>query len=420
MKVLVSAFSCDPHRGSEPGVGWNWPAEIARRGHEVHVLTLPEHRAAIESLGPGQHPDGLHVHYHQTLAPFPQLSRLPGGVYPHIYAWQWSAARFVRRLHARIGFDLAHHITFATARFPSFLGDLDCPFVIGPVGGGERSPRALRRSLPWGAARFEDVRELANALLRYDPMVRATLRAADRVYVKTQDTLDSLPSFVREKASRASELGLPPLPPPPRTPSHSGLRLLFLGRFIHVKGMHIGLQVLREVLDQLPDTRLTMVGQGPAEASWRSLATRLGVDHAIDWLPWVAKDDVPAIYSEHDLFLFPGLHDSGATVTFEASAYGCPVVCFKLGGPGENLDNDIARIIPVEGLSEAEVARNMAMEIASLAKDTAERDRIAENAMKWASHRQWADTIAAVYEELEIWLEGRSRGRGAANGGKSA
>ena len=42
MRILLSAFSCGPHRGSEEGVGWNWAIEAARLGHEVIALTQTE------------------------------------------------------------------------------------------------------------------------------------------------------------------------------------------------------------------------------------------------------------------------------------------------------------------------------------------------------------------------------------------
>ena len=38
MKVLMSAYACEPGKGSEPAVGWNWALQAARR-HEVWVLT---------------------------------------------------------------------------------------------------------------------------------------------------------------------------------------------------------------------------------------------------------------------------------------------------------------------------------------------------------------------------------------------
>lgn len=47
MRILLSAYSCEPHRGSEPGLGWNTTIELARN-HEVWVITKERHRKAIE------------------------------------------------------------------------------------------------------------------------------------------------------------------------------------------------------------------------------------------------------------------------------------------------------------------------------------------------------------------------------------
>ncbi len=49
MRVLLSAYACEPGKGSEPGVGWRWAIEIARRGHEVIVLTRANNRTVIET-----------------------------------------------------------------------------------------------------------------------------------------------------------------------------------------------------------------------------------------------------------------------------------------------------------------------------------------------------------------------------------
>jgi len=38
MRVLISAYACEPDKGSEPGVGWNWALAAAEK-HEVWVLT---------------------------------------------------------------------------------------------------------------------------------------------------------------------------------------------------------------------------------------------------------------------------------------------------------------------------------------------------------------------------------------------
>lgn len=49
MKILLSAYACEPNKGSEPGVGWSWATEYAKQ-HQVWV-GLP--CIAIATGGPG-------------------------------------------------------------------------------------------------------------------------------------------------------------------------------------------------------------------------------------------------------------------------------------------------------------------------------------------------------------------------------
>jgi len=48
MKVLLSAYLCEPEKGSELAVGWNWVLQIARF-HDVWVLTAGEWRKGIQN-----------------------------------------------------------------------------------------------------------------------------------------------------------------------------------------------------------------------------------------------------------------------------------------------------------------------------------------------------------------------------------
>jgi hypothetical protein len=38
-KILLSAYACEPNKGSEPEVGWKWAITLSQLGHEVYVIT---------------------------------------------------------------------------------------------------------------------------------------------------------------------------------------------------------------------------------------------------------------------------------------------------------------------------------------------------------------------------------------------
>jgi hypothetical protein len=61
--VLLSAYACEPGKGSEPGIGWNLARHLAEH-HEVWVLTRTNNRPAIEAELARNPVPGLHFVYH--------------------------------------------------------------------------------------------------------------------------------------------------------------------------------------------------------------------------------------------------------------------------------------------------------------------------------------------------------------------
>ena len=47
-EIIISAYACEPHKGSEPEVGWRWSLEAANKYTKVVVLTRKNNRKSIE------------------------------------------------------------------------------------------------------------------------------------------------------------------------------------------------------------------------------------------------------------------------------------------------------------------------------------------------------------------------------------
>jgi glycosyltransferase involved in cell wall biosynthesis len=405
MRVLLSAFACAPRSGSEPGVGWHWALEVARLGHEVVVLTRARHRLQIEAeRDAGRLPASLRFDF---LMP-DWLGRLAARGLPlqlvHL-AWQLVAWRHARRRLRGERFDLVHHITYCVIRQPSFMGRLPVPFVLGPVGGGERAPWALRSGMGARGWLVELARDGLNRLARVDPITRQALAAARLIYVSSPDTARLVPKRHQGKVRIGLQVGidLPELRPEEGVEGPAGgpLRLLFVGRCLAWKGMHIGLAALAELLARGRRARLTIAGTGTAAVHWRAQAHRLGIDDALDWLAWVEHDRMAAVYLAHDVLLFPSLHDSGGQAVLEALAHGRPVACFDLGGPGSIVDASCGRVVVTRGRRRREVVRNFADALQELADSPALRVRLGEGARVRAARYAWPCQVAAVYAEIE-------------------
>ena len=50
MKILLSAYACEPNKGSEPAVGWNWTRSLIDQGHDVHLITRSNNQPSIDAF----------------------------------------------------------------------------------------------------------------------------------------------------------------------------------------------------------------------------------------------------------------------------------------------------------------------------------------------------------------------------------
>lgn len=413
MKVLLSAYSCAPNYGSEPGVGWNWAVEVARLGHDVVALTTDLWQEETKAeLATGGLPNNLSFDFFMP----PWLGRLRAwgwrrgriNLTEQIVQtiWQILAVRYVRRRFTPDRFDLVHHITYGGIRYTTCMAGAPYPLVIGPLGGGERSPGPLRSQLPFLAYANELVRDLHTRMVRIEPMTTAACRKAAVIFVKTRESRDALAPRFRDKIQIEMEVGVPARNPPPRSVRATAqpLRLLYAGRLIHWKGLSFGLEALARARGSGVDAMLSIAGRGPAEPHWRELARRLDLENRVRFLGWVPFEEMQARYLEHDALLFPSLHDSSGNAVLEALSYGLPVICFDLGGPGAIVTRDSGRVVPTAGRSADACIAGLTAAIQELAHGDALRAALSQGALRRADDFRWPMQVVRVYGKIESVL----------------
>ena len=403
MKILLSAYACEPDKGSEPGVGWHWALALVRRGYEVHVITRSNNREAIEG-SPSAADSRLHFHYFDLRTRF--WKHWPGGIYLYYLLWQYGASRLARKLHASERFDLVHHITFVSFRQPSFMGRLGIPFIFGPVGGGETMPRAFFRNLPLSARCSEMIRGLGNRVVALDPFMRRTYASARTIVCATQETFDAIPPKFHEKCLvqraigiEASQIGQVHASEEPVL-QESKPQFLFIGRLLYWKGLHLALRALAEVRKQVPDVRLRIIGEGPDKSWLVETARRVGVTDLVDWIPHKPQHEIWQEYRCSTGFIFPSLHDSGGMVVLEALAAGLPVVCLDLGGPGSIVDSSCGFAVPAKAKSEDQVVTQLSAAIVALARNAELRSTLGEGALAKVRNVTWDAAAESVYRHL--------------------
>ena len=343
MKVLLSAYACEPGRGTEPGVGWNTAWEMAKY-HEVWVLTRPDDgREAIEAelqLNPNPN---LHFIYF-TLPILGSLWQQGGSIafLIHYYLWQIQAFFVARRLHAKIGFDLAHHVTFVRHSSPSFLAFLPMPLIWGPVGGGESAPAPFWQDFSFRNKVYEILRSGIRWVGERDPFARMTAQRSMLIRATTEDTairirqmgakhVEVFPEVSLTKEEIARLLQCNDL-------SSTAVRFISMGRLLHWKGFHLGLRAFAQAA--IPEAEYWILGEGPERQRLENLATELGIAHQVIFWNRLLRDEALKKLGICTALVHPSLHDSGGWVCLEAMMAGRPVICLNLGGPAVQITDE--------------------------------------------------------------------------------
>lgn len=395
--VLLSAYACEPDKGSEPGVGWHWARAIAELGHTVWVVTRSNNRASIEQeMARSPHPN-MHFVYFDLPTWARWWKKGNRGVHLYYYLWQLGAALVARRLAGTVRFDLVHHITFGVFRHPSFMAFFGLPFIFGPVGGGERAPYILRRSFPLSGFTKDLLRDLANWLVRLDPVMWAVFERSSLILCKTHETLAWIPRRFHVKCQVHLEIGIPEGAAPALRQGGDEFRVLYVGRLIYLKAMHLGLQAFANLAKVHPGARMTIVGGGPEEPRLRRLAAELGIERSLEWISWTPREEVMEYYARHDCFLFPSLHDSSGNVVLESLSKGLPVVCLDLGGPRVIADSSCGFVVSTAGKDESGVVAGITEALVRLAEDTDLRECLAEGALRRAEAFRWSSVVGSIY-----------------------
>jgi glycosyltransferase involved in cell wall biosynthesis len=342
MKVILSAFNCEPGVGSEEAVGWGWVIGLAARCDKVLVVTRSSNQGRIDAwLTKNTLSNVEFLYFKPSYAKlFDVLGRFKW--IPFYIAWHGGIMEPIRAAMSREKYDLVHHVTVVSMRFPLKLGELGIPFIYGPIAGGDEAPKVTWEGMSWRGRLGESLRRLSNLWIERSPGVAMTLERSSAILVVSPETKSLVPSKMHPRTFQVLAISYDePLSRRIIAPRPSAkLRLLFAARCLDWKGLHLGLPAIALALESSGvDIHLTVIGEGPARTRWQHLGMRLGVTANITWVDHQPRDIFIQTLPDFDALFFPSLHDSGGMVVLESLANGLPVICLDAGGPGQLVDH---------------------------------------------------------------------------------
>jgi len=394
-KVLLSAFACDPKKGSEEGNGWNWSVGLADKGFEVHCLTRKIGKPNIDQISKPYH---LYFHYIKLPLGLEVLySSSRFGMYLYYILWQLLAYNKARVLNKKINFSIAHHVTWGSVQLGSFLYKLNIPFVFGPAGGGQISPIAFKNYFGKSWNVEEKRNKISAFLIKYNPACRNMLKEAITVWVSNKDTADLVKKIRFTDVKQTLDIALPldfyPLNFQPKKQKQGTLKLLWVGRFMPRKGVMLLLDVM-EKLKKHPGIVLTIVGDGEEREKILEAVKIKELDATVIFTGKVPYKEVKKFYASNDVFFFTSLRDSGGSQLVEAMAFGMPVVTINLHGQSVIINDETGFRCPCK--DPAETIDSLSNSILKLYYDPDLLSKMSLAAHKYALQQTWNQKIDTV------------------------
>ena len=345
MNILLGAYACEPHKGSEPEVGWQMVNEIAKvMPHDtIYVVTKFNNQDLIEKE---KYPSNVKFFYYEPPKWLTFWKKGGRGVRTYYYIWLITAALFMKKQN--IKFDIVHHITFVNDWLPSFfylLKTKENRFIWGPIG-----------SNPLNELKFIDgtkrkIIEIVRMFLQLffrniDPFFHICKAKADCIIGTTNNVnnnlnLNNQKYFISEpaiamKKSVASKIQK-------IQKEDNSFIVISVGQLRYIKNFKLTILAFSKFLKRNPNIKnikLEIVGKGEDKKSLIALSQELEVEKHIEFIGQIPRIKVQELFSKANLFLFPTMESAGF-VTLEAMSNALPIVAMKYGGPEQFIRNNI-------------------------------------------------------------------------------
>jgi glycosyltransferase involved in cell wall biosynthesis len=402
-KILISAFSCHPDAGSEPGTGWACARTMARH-HDVWVLTRARYRDLIEDALRREPVPALRFVYVDLPDRILRATKPSHQFQFFYYMWQFAAYFAARRLCREVGIDLIHHVTFVKFWAPSFLALLPVPFVWGPVGGGESMPRGFASRYSFRGRMYELLRDTARWIGEYDPFVRMTARRSAVPLATTNESAVRMRAIGGQGTTVYPAIGVTQEDLEVLDALASGnadvVRFLSIGRLIHWKGFDLGIAAFAKA--NPPDAEYWIVGDGPERKRLEDLASQLGMRARVKFFGQRTRTETLELLGQAHVLVHPSLHDSGGLVCLEALAARRPVICLDWGGPAVQVADGTGIRVGVR--DPEQVTSDLAEAMKRLARDADLRAAMGEAGRRHVEvHYYWPRKVehyCSIYKEV--------------------
>jgi len=185
----------------------------------------------------------------------------------------------------------------------------------------------------------------------------------------------------------------------------SGFVLGVVGRLEEQKGHRYLLEALPEIIPEIPDLTVLLVGEGKEGAALRNLVQELGLGSRVHFLG--TRRDLPRLFLAMDLFVQPSLWEGLPLTLLMAMGAGLPVVGTRVSGITDVVEDGRNGMLVAPGDSQA-----LTQAIIALYQRPETRRRLGDAARRTVAEKHSQEAMLRHLEHIYLTiLERKKSGR---------
>jgi len=356
--ILVSAFPPKWLAGTEIAT-YNIAKHLARRGHEVHVITSLDAGLPKESTE-----EGFYVH-----RIFWRKIRFAGAIS------FWIKVFLILR---KVNPDMVHAQSIGIC-MPAFIAKklLRKPYVVWGRGSDVYLPGKFIKSIS------KLVLKNANtAIALTEDMKREMQKLCDRdiLVIPNGIDLEKFKNLSRKDLRKRLKI------------KDNEKIITFVGTLRPVKGVKYLIKAMELIIKKNENVKLMLVGDGEEREELESLVEELDLKECVKFIGRVQNEEIPQYMAASDVFVLPSLSEGFPVVTLEAMASGLAIIATSVGGLPEIVEDGENGFL-VEPKNPKEIAKKVLLILGS--------DELRENISKKNKEKVKEYGWECVIEQVE-------------------
>lgn len=408
LKVFISAYACEPVKGSEPGIGWNVVTGLSRY-HDVHVLTRANNKEIIENhLKIGSFPN-LTFHYYDLPKTISFWKNKRRGYRFYYYLWQYFSFMHFKKFVNENNFDIVHHLTFANFAMPAPFVFLRPISIWGPVRKLE-IPDVIFESLPPRIWLKERLRQISIWFLTHLEPGRILTQVKTNWILETPDKhiQSCFPDNYKTKIINLPQTGINTSDPEyilsNNIKKNHLIRLVICSEFLHWKGVTYSAEVFSRIALKRDDVELIICGYGPEENEMRRIFKHYNVTDKVSFMGYLNKKDMLNTLNQCDILLYPSYHHGLATVILQAMHLGIPIIALRGDTISSVVDGECGLV--ADGYNINDILNNLESLTLNLIEDKDLRVKLGDKGKEMIKNTyEWSQIIKSldsIYRQIYL------------------